>query len=545
MEDCATTFFINGLKVHIESSINKYEENLSIIYEQDFDNLFLNPIFINNLNLFRDLIVQNNLNFQIFWNHIGKMMNSSIESIITKFEEEIKKEKDDDKNLNKEIGNKNILKLKILNICFFFITNEESFELIKEEDKQKLKNLLEIYIKKEIENKNDFTLFIKNYIIKISLLINDNNRSINISFLKFLSFTFYNFGTSYKNNDHMNQLKIYIDQAINNPRRELNNLNAAFNKKLVKKERISRSRGASFDIKDINTNIEKNNKKIDDFFKSNKKDKNGNSGGTKETENKENDNKENLINNTDYNILKKQKSKINNSSTHTLGKYFHYSSHASNLSLINFNSGISNISNSYGLNNSFSFSKNISNSRLSLDDSFSLTGIFSTPISDLNDNDNDNKKFTSKFPTIIKCVDNKRKKTLDKFFNSQMNIKNYMKVDNKKKEDEELKELKKIINSSFYGNENDYNNNYKIKNNVNKKNKDKSGNKNLKKKEKEKVENKNKVIKGKNKDILIYKTPNKNEKTNQENKNENIKENIGINGLKKNWEVLFAQKPGI
>ena len=67
----------------------------------------------------------------------------------------------------------------------------------------------------------------------------------------------------------------------------------------------------------------------------------------------------------------------------------------------------------------------------------------------------------------------------------------------------------------------------------------------MKKKEKEKVENKNKVIKGKNKDILIYKTPNKNEKTNQENKNENIKENIGINGLKKNWEVLFAQKPGI
>ena len=215
MEDCATTFFINGLKVHIESSINKYEENLAIIYDQDFDNLFLNPIFINNLNLFRDLINQNNLNFQIFLNLIGKMMNSSIESIIMKFEEEIKKEKEDDNNLNKEVGNKNILKLKILNICFFFITNEESFELIKEDDKQKLKNLLEIYIKKEIENKNDFTLFIKNYIIKISLLINNNNRSINISFLKFLSFTFYNFGTSFKNNEHMNQLKIYIDQAIN------------------------------------------------------------------------------------------------------------------------------------------------------------------------------------------------------------------------------------------------------------------------------------------------------------------------------------------
>ena len=62
---------------------------------------------------------------------------------------------------------------------------------------------------------------------------------------------------------------------------------------------------------------------------------------------------------------------------------------------------------------------------------------------------------------------------------------------------------------------------------------------------KEKVDNKNKANKDKNKDILIYKTPNKNEKPNQENKNENIKENIGINDLKKNWELLFAQKPSI
>ena len=539
MEDCATTFFINGLKVHIESSINKYDENLSIIFEQDFDNLFLNPIFINNLNLFRELIYQNNLNFQIFWNHIGRIMNSSIASIIIKFEEGIKKEKEDN-NLKKELGNKNILKLKILKICFFFITNEEPFELIKEDDKQKLKNLLEIYIKKEIENQNDFTLFIQNYIIKISLLINDNNRNINISFLKFLSFTFYNFETeSFKNNKHMNQLKIYIDQVINNPRRELNNyLNAAFNKKSYKKERISRSRGASFDIKEINGNInvEKNNKKIDEFFKRNNIDeKNENSGGTKEAENKENDNKENYSSNNFDNKLKNQKSKINNSSTQ--GKYFHYSSHASNLSLINFNSGLSNISNSYGLNNSFSFSKNINNSRLSLDDSFSLTGIFSTPISDLNENDNnDSKKFTTKFPTIIKCVENKGTKTFDKFFNSQMNIKKNMKIDNNKKENDDLKELKKIINSSnFYGNGYNYN----VKNNVNKKNKEKNENKNLKKKDKD--ENKNKVNKGKNKDILIYKTPNKNEKTNQENKNENM----DMNGLKKNWELLFAQKPSI
>ena len=88
MEDCTTSFFINGLKVHIESSINKYEENKNIVFNKDFDNLFLNPIFINNINLFREIITQNNLNFQVFWNHIGKLMKSSMKNILIKFEEE-------------------------------------------------------------------------------------------------------------------------------------------------------------------------------------------------------------------------------------------------------------------------------------------------------------------------------------------------------------------------------------------------------------------------------------------------------------------------
>ena len=555
MEDYITSFFVNGLKFHIESSINKYLESQNIIFEKDFDNLLLNPVFINNIHLFREIINQNNLNYQIFWSHIGKIMKTSIESLIQKFEEEINKQKENENEENKiklEIGNKNIIKLKILNICCYFITNEDSdsFESIKGEDKEIFKNLLELYIKKEIDDNNDFSLFIKNYLIKISLLINDNCRGINFGFLRYISLIIYNFESLLINKEQMNNLKIYIDQAINNPRREINNyLNSTFYKKSNKKEKLNRSRGTSFDIKDVNANtnnynIDKKNKKIEDFFKPTKKekkdikDKNNNieknSNGNKSSENNQNK----ILNN---NIEKKKNKNENENEVKNIknkglqsnqGKLLNFSSHASNLSLINFNSGLSNHSNSFILNNSFSFSKNnnnITSSKISLDDSLSLTGIFSTPISELNDNkENNNKKYYSKyhFPSIIKCVQNTKRKPLmkinDKFYGEQMKMKNYMKIGNKKNENEDLIELRNIRNSSFYGNNN--NNNYdKVKRKT--------------KNEKNKNDNCKKNKNNKNNKILINKTPNE-----KENRNDNKEKNFGINNIKKNWKFLFTQK---
>ena len=552
MEDSTTSFFINGLKVHIESSINKYEQyedNKCIIFDEDFENKFLNPIFINNILLFGDIITQNNLNYEVFWIHIGKTMAISIESLLQKFEEKIKKEKEnikEENNLKIEIGNKNILKLKILNICFFLLTNEnlDNFQLIKNNDKEKFKNLLELYIKLEIENNIDFSLFIKNYIVKMTLLINDNYRRINIGFLKFLSFTCYNFECLFMNKEQMNNLKIYIDQTINNPRRELNNyLNGALNKKNYKKDKLNRSRGASFDLKDANinnnNNIEKNNKKIEDFFKTTKKEKNENNNSN-ENLGRTKDSEKNLLNNNKESELSNLKKESNQCKTQ--GKLLHFSSHASNLSLFNLNSGFSNHSNSFLLNNSFSFSKNnnINNSKISLDDSLSLTGIFSTPISELKENE-ENKKFLTQFPSILKCVQKKKKKPFERlkdniFRPQQMNIKKYMTIDTENKENDEIKELRNVVNSSFYGNENDENDGNS--NNINKKNKKIDKNKKEILKNNEKIKN-NKIKDG---NILIYKTPNKNDK---ENKDENIKENIDINAIKKNWELLFAQKAGI
>ena len=557
MEDCTTSFFVNGLKVHIESSINNYLENQTIIFDKDFENLLLYPVFINNINLFREIISQNNLNYQTFWNHIGKIMKTSLQTLIQKFEEELNEQKENENEENKikkDIGNRNLIKLKILNIGFYYITNidSDSFGSIKGEDKEIFKNLLELYIREEIENNNDFSLFIKNYLIKITLLINDNCRGINLDFLRYLSFTIYNFESLFINQEQMNKLKIFIDQAINNPRRELNNyLNGAFNKKNNKKEKLSRSRGASFDIRDVNTNInnnniEKNNKTILDYFLSSKKGKNDikeknnnnldNSGGNKASENLQN----NLLNNNKEEKEKEKKEKekeINNKNIQpNQGRKHYFSSHASNLSLINFNSGLSNLSSSLILNNSFSFSKNnnnINSSKISLDDSLSLTGIFSTPISELNDTNEKNKKLCSKyhFPSFIKCVQNKKRKPLvrinDKINGEQMNIKKYMQIGKKNNENDDIKELRSVINSSFYENCENSNNNY----NNDKKNTKSEKNKNDKGK-------KNKIYNN----ILISKTPNKNEK---ENQNDNIKENIEINSFKKNWTALFSQKTNI
>ena len=63
MEYSLSSFFMNGIKLQIESSFNKIQEINSLIFKEDFEEIFLNNIFINNINLFRDIITKNNLHF--------------------------------------------------------------------------------------------------------------------------------------------------------------------------------------------------------------------------------------------------------------------------------------------------------------------------------------------------------------------------------------------------------------------------------------------------------------------------------------------------
>ena len=541
MEDYSSSFFINGFKFHIESSINKIKEIKPIIFKDDFDEIILNTIFINNINLFREIITQNNLHFPTFWSHIGKIMKNLIEEIINKSEEEIieeKKNKNEDNKTRIELGEINLLKLKIINISFYLITNVDSENFLKEvkQEKDALDKLFNSYIKLKQEKSENFSEFIINYIIKITLLINENSRMINLGFLKYLSFGFYDKMQSYTSNEEIKHLKIYIDQVINNPRLELNKyLNfGALNKKINnnKKERIGRSRGASFDIRDPNTNcntpninIEKNNRKISEFFKKDKivssKNKSGSpkSSATKKEEDKK-DEKE----------IKNQESKI--SSCSFLGKNLIFPS-GNDLNLMNFASGISNISNLSAANNGGNGSN-----KISLDDSLNLSGLFSKSISEI-ENTNKFKKLFFKcpvVPTIVKNKQFKKKKPTDKLRFKNKELVDIRKFINKKRKSEneekekEMKELREMINNSFYGNENE-----NIDNIIN-----------IKEENNPKIKDifikKDELNKNQNKEILIMKTPNKIDLENQENMNDNINKNIDMNGIQRNLKTLFDQR---
>ena len=248
MEDSLSYFFMNGIKLQIESSFNKIKEINSIIFKEDFEEIFLNNIFINNINLFRDIIAQNNLHVPSFWNHIGKLMKSSIENCLAKYEDELKEEKNSNIEENKskiELGEINLLKLKIMNISFYLITtvDSEDFLKVKSEQKDKLNQLINSFIKINQEKNEDFSEFIKNYIIKIALLINENSRIINSGFLKYLSYDFYELMQSTTNSELIKHLKIYIDQVINNPKLELNKyINFGARKKQQKNIRFFQKR---------------------------------------------------------------------------------------------------------------------------------------------------------------------------------------------------------------------------------------------------------------------------------------------------------------
>ena len=542
MEESSLSFFSNGIKLHIESSFKKLNEIESIIFNEDFEEILLNKIFINNINLFREIISQNNLNFPIFWNNIGKLMKPLVDDLINKFEEESSKEKNNPVEDNKEkieLGNINILKLKIINISFYLITNVDSdnFLNVKSQEKDTLDKLLNSYIRLKQEKNDDFSEFIKNYIIKIALLINENSRILNSGFLKYLSYAFYNIMQSITNNESIKHLKIYVDQVINNPKLEINkyiNIGAS-NKKIIKKEKISRSRGASFDIRDPytnnnvpNINIEKNNKKISDFFKRDKIITSMNKGGSSNSDNNEE--------------LKKPESKI---SSYSFGAKNLAFPSGNELNLMNFGSGISNISNFSFANNE----KNASN-KISLDDSLNLSLLFPKPMPESENVNIFKDQFYQFFkcpvvPTMVK-KQSKRKRPTDRIrYNKELvDIRKFI---NKKRKSEngddekELKELREMINSSFYGNENEDN----IINIDEDNNKNKIKEIYIKKEDLFKNNNKEK----KDDNILIFKTPNKADKTpnkaditNQENMDENIMKNIGILGIQRNLQTLFDQK---
>ncbi len=134
------SFFEEGIKSYIDQSISKYTKTPEIIFERDFDNTFLNPIFINDLSLFKNLIQKNKLKSEI-WLLILEKMEQKISEVLSDFNISIEK-------INK-------------NICLAENKIKKSYSLLeqykkeKKEIKQEVNNYSELNKKQNNDNDDE------------------------------------------------------------------------------------------------------------------------------------------------------------------------------------------------------------------------------------------------------------------------------------------------------------------------------------------------------------------------------------------------------
>ena len=78
-------FFLKmGIKSYIEQSFSLYFENTKFIFNRNFDNNFLHPLFINNMSLYKDLIQKNKLKADL-WRTIGNLLDNKINQILLEY----------------------------------------------------------------------------------------------------------------------------------------------------------------------------------------------------------------------------------------------------------------------------------------------------------------------------------------------------------------------------------------------------------------------------------------------------------------------------
>ena len=520
-------FFTNGIKIFLESSLTKYENEPKIIFDEDFGNKFLNPVFINNINLFKKLLIQNSLKFKSYLSCINNYLTPKITSIRKIFENELeikRKELKEKPALEGglkniiDLGEINLLKLKIMKLSFDLIilnikqqdsfTNDKENEKIIRENKEKLSELLKSLIINNNRKENDFISFNQNYLVKLTQVIFENTSSVNLEYLKLLNVIY----ASIKADSTIESEK-YVKVILDDPLKFYKN---STNNKINNIKRLSRSRSASFDI----TNNEKN-KKINDFFKSNQKKEN-----KENTENKENKENENINNNFPSNNINDDISSFSNmgsqvSSIQKMG---------SNVSK-NFFSGIS------------------QSSLLNIDNNFLKYGKFNTPISELTENDKSIKNFFNnlKFKQIpkitlpqkshkkgVRALEKLEKKIVEtQFHKNNMSISNFF---IKNKTENELKEtLRNIVNDSFYKSSDEKKEDKSYDENENNKN--------------EKSDDEDEILEKKsnndeNSQILVEKTPENYKKKIKVDLKENNEENFNEQEIQENILELYRQKTG-
>ena len=82
------SFFEEGIKSYIEQSFLKYSKNQEIIFDKNFDNIILQPLFINDISLYKNLIQKNKLKIEI-WKSLSDTFFKHLNDIISIFKETI------------------------------------------------------------------------------------------------------------------------------------------------------------------------------------------------------------------------------------------------------------------------------------------------------------------------------------------------------------------------------------------------------------------------------------------------------------------------
>ena len=500
------------------NNCNDNEDEINIEEKEDLSDVKCKEYVRNNNELLLNKIMK--------YNKIMEDENKNLE----KYENELKR-----REKYFMIAEINILKLKILTISTDILIDDISNQKVFNKDHniednyKLLNNFITDFIDK-CEKIKDITYikyyeFVRVYVIELALIINlQGYKDINKKFLNLLLNTIKQVKKTYSTS-YISDLIKTIEKLISSPDSFM--CPNAFNilKEASFKKIKPRSRNNSFDKNDLtnnNANIKnENNRKIDEFIEKKSDSEDDEEDFQKKLSNVisfknssiQNKNNSNIIQNN-YNI------NINFQSQSSLGlgdinKYKSYPNDSafSNNSLIY-------LEHPNGTNL-------LNSSKISLDDSMSLPGIYrSGSCSELL---GINSRLVSQLPSVRNTKQEKDKNNLEFKRKIKMKKENIQKKGSNKKLDKIFgEEIRKIVNNNFYNNENDYNKEKNTTATETKKNKISD------------EKNENKKL---DSNILVVKTPIKAANEDLQEKEEiNDKNLMEDPGIKKNLNFLFNQQ---
>ena len=500
------------------NNCNDNEDEINIEEKEDLSDVKCKEYVRNNNELLLNKIMK--------YNKIMEDENKNLE----KYENELKR-----REKYFMIAEINILKLKILTISTDILIDDISNQKVFNKDHniednyKLLNNFITDFIDK-CEKIKDITYikyyeFVRVYVIELVKIINlQGYKDINKKFLNQLLNTIKQVKKTYSTS-YISDLIKTIEKLISSPDSFM--CPNAFNilKEASFKKIKPRSRNNSFDKNDLtnnNANIKnENNRKIDEFIEKKSDSEDDEEDFQKKLSNVisfknssiQNKNNSNIIQNN-YNI------NINFQSQSSLGlgdinKYKSYPNDSafSNNSLIY-------LEHPNGTNL-------LNSSKISLDDSMSLPGIYrSGSCSELL---GINSRLVSQLPSVRNTKQEKDKNNLEFKRKIKMKKENIQKKGSNKKLDKIFgEEIRKIVNNNFYNNENDYNKEKNTTATETKKNKISD------------EKNENKKL---DSNILVVKTPIKAANEDLQEKEEiNDKNLMEDPGIKKNLNFLFNQQ---